>query len=172
MSGTPYTSSSDSALLRKVLGEHSGGSALEIGAGNGGNLVALAERFRMVVGTDLVRPVMLDWSEKGASFILTDGAACLRDAVFDLVAFNPPYVRAEVVDRTVDGGKDLEVPKEFLQEALRVVRPTGRGVFLLSDEADIHEFEGICSAKGFRVRKVAMERGFFEELSVYLAEPV
>jgi methylase of polypeptide subunit release factors len=91
--------------------------------------------------------------------------------VFDLVAFNPPYIRAAVVDRAVDGGEDLEIPRKFLRDALRVAKPTGKVLFLLSDEADIREFEAICSEKGLRVWRVARERGFFEELSVYLAEP-
>ncbi len=169
MSETPYLASADSALIRNALSDHTGGSALEIGAGNGGNLVALAGRFLLVVGTDIVRPGMEDWRGKGAEFVLSDGASCLRDSSFDLVAFNPPYLAADIVDRTVDGGIGLEVPKKFMRDALRVVRPTGRVVFLLNEEAEIREFETICSARGFRVRKVASERAFFEELSVYAA---
>ncbi len=169
MSGAPYLASEDSALIRKVLSGQSGESALEIGAGNCGNLVILAGRFRLAVGTDVVRPGMADWSEKGAELVLSDGASCIRDSSFDLVAFNPPYVRAEVVDRAVDGGEGLEVPKKFMRDAIRVVRPTGKVVFLLDQDSDVQEFETICAARGFRIRKVASERGFFEELSVYIA---
>jgi release factor glutamine methyltransferase len=104
MSETHYIASTDSALLRRVLREHSGGSALEIGAGNGGNLVELAGRFETVVGTDLTGPGMRDWSGEGAGYVLADCASCFRDSTFDLVAFNPPYVRGEIVDRSVDGG--------------------------------------------------------------------
>jgi release factor glutamine methyltransferase len=170
MSGKQYLASADSALIRKVLRDHSGESALEIGAGNGGNLVELAERFGLVVGTDIVRPGMADWQGKGAQFILADGATCLKDLAFDLVAFNPPYLRGEIVDSAVDGGLDLEVPRKFMDEALRVVKPSGRVVFLLSDEADLGGLESVCAAKGFHVSRVASERGFFEGLSVFEAE--
>jgi release factor glutamine methyltransferase len=170
MSGTQYLASGDSALIRKVLRDYSGESALEIGAGNGGNLIDLADRFDLVVGTDIVRPGVADWQGKGAQFILADGATCLKDSAFDLIAFNPPYLRGEILDRAVDGGLDLEVPGKFMNEALRVVKPTGRIVFLLSHEADLDRFDRVCITKRFNVRRVAAERGFFEELSVYVAE--
>jgi release factor glutamine methyltransferase len=89
----PYLASEDSALLRSALGAYSGETCLEIGAGNGGNLLSLSERFDMVVGTDVVRPDMDDWKEKGPSYVLADGGSCLKDAAFDLVAFNPPYLK-------------------------------------------------------------------------------
>ncbi len=170
MSGTHYIASEDSALIRKVLRDQSGRRALEMGAGNGGNIIDLAHRFDLVVGTDIVRPGMSDWSGAGADFVLADSASCFGDSTFDLVAFNPPYVRAEVIDRAVDGGADLEVPKRFMEDAMRVVRTGGKVVFLLSGDADVREFEAICSARGFRVREAASEPGFFEKLSVYVAE--
>jgi methylase of polypeptide subunit release factors len=170
MSGTHYIASTDSALVRKVLRAHSGGSALEIGAGNGGNLADLTGRFDLAVGTDIARPGMSDWTEGGGDFVLADCASCMRDSTFDLVAFNPPYVRGEIVDRTVDAGLDFEVPKRFILDALRVVKPTGKVIFLLNEEADLGEFERLCAIKGFAIRRVASERGFFEELSVYQAE--
>ena len=170
MNGEPYLASEDSALLRRALKGRSGERCLEIGAGNGGNVVALAERFGMVVGTDLVSPSMRDWREAGVDLILTDGASCLRSGVFDLVAFNPPYLRAEVEDGAVDGGSQLEVPRKFLREALRVARKDGVVVFILSDGADRREFSKICEEAGFALRPLASERMFFEELTVFSAK--
>ena len=166
----PYISSEDSALLRSAFRGMAGGSCLEIGAGNGGNLIELAERFRLVVGTDLVRSAASDWRGKRIEFLLTDAASCFRTETFDLVAFNPPYLREEISDdRAVEGGRALEVPKAFLREALRTVKRTGKVVFLLNDEADIAEFEEICSERSFVMTRVATRRAFFEELSVYSA---
>ena len=170
MNGRVYLASEDSALLRMALRPYSGRSCLEIGAGNGGNLVELSKRFGTAVGTDLVRPEMPDWKGAGANYILADGASCLRPTSFDLVAFNPPYLAEEVeADRAVEGGKHLEVPKKFLWEALRTVKEEGVVVFLLSDEADPGEFESLCSGYGFRLKRVASERVFFEDLSVFEA---
>jgi len=172
MSETPYIASDDSALLRRALSEYSGGSCLEIGAGNAGALVELAARFDTAVGTDLVRPAMLDWKDVGAEFILANGASCLRSSTFDLVAFNPPYIPAAVeADPSVEGGEGLEVPLMFLKEALRVVKSDGRVVMLLNDGADLARFREVCAGSGFRIERVASQRVFFEELAVYAASP-
>ncbi len=170
MSGEPYLASEDSALLRRALSSYSGSSCLEIGAGNGGNLVELSKRFGLVVGTDIVRPDMDDWKKTGASYIVADCATCIRPEVFDLVLFNPPYLSEEATgDVTVEGGRDLRVPKRFLSEALRAVKREGTVIFLLNDQADPDEFEQLSSRSGFHIERVASERVFFEELSVYRA---
>jgi len=170
MSGETYISSEDSALLRSALQGHSGDSCLEIGAGNCGNLLELRRGFEMVVGTDILRPVTHDWKGKGIEFVLTDGASCLRSEAFDLVAFNPPYLALEVSgDRAVEGGRELEVPKAFLREALRTVKRTGKIIFLLNEEADVGEFEEVCLEESFTLERLAAQRVFFEELSVYSA---
>ena len=169
MSGEPYTSSEDSALLRGALAGYSGDSCLEIGAGNGGNLIELAKRFRVVVGTDLVRPSMVDWKGK-AEFVITDRAACLRGSRFDLVAFNPPYLGGTGTgDLAVDGGRSLDVPRAFLSEALRAVNPGGRVVFLVNDEFGEDKARAACEEQGFGLRLLASRRVFFETLSVYEA---
>ena len=170
MSGDPYLSSEDSALLKEALEGRSGERCLEIGAGNGGNLGLLSRRFSLTVGTDLVRPSMSDWKEAGADFVLADGASCLRDGAFDLVAFNPPYLREEILDPAVDGGSQLEVPKWFLQEALRVVRDDGELLFILNDEANMREFGETCAGAGFALRALGSKGVFFEELTVFSAK--
>ena len=169
MSGAPYISSDDSALLRHVLEGRSGGSCLEIGAGNGGALVALASRFRVAAGTDVARPTMRDWSQ-GADLVLADRASCFREGAFDLVAFNPPYLPLERQgDLAVEGGLGLEVPLAFLEEAMRVVKHDGTVLFLLNDEAAPGPFEEACRRRGFAMRQVASKRLFFEVLRVYEA---
>jgi methylase of polypeptide subunit release factors len=169
MSGAPYISSRDSALLRRALEGRSGGRFLDMGAGNGGALAELSGRFEEVVGTDVTRPDMRDWS-KGADFVLADRGTCFRDGTFDLVSFNPPYLAGDGEgDRAVDGGRGLEVPKSFLEDSLRVVGRGGSVVFVLNDEARVEEFEAICRRQGFGLRTVASERLFFEELSVHEA---
>jgi release factor glutamine methyltransferase len=170
MSGEPYLASEDSALLREALRSYDGESCLEIGAGNAGNLIDLAGRFALVVGTDVVKPSMRDWKSAGANYVLADVASCLGDSTVELVAFNPPYLAAaEAEDRAVGGGTELEVAVRFLRDALRVVKRSGRVVMLLNDGADPELFEEVCSSVGFTMRRVAARRVFFEELVVYEA---
>lgn len=169
MNAEPYISSHDSALFREALGRYAGEACLEMGAGNGGGLSVLSKRFNTVAGTDLVRPSMDDW-RAGASFLLADGASCIRNSSFDLVAFNPPYLKEEEAgDAAVEAGSGLEVPKRFLREALRAVKKGGAVVFLLNDQADPAEMRAICAEGGFSLRRLSSLRLFYEELSVYEA---
>ncbi|HYB76390.1 MAG TPA: hypothetical protein VEC08_05490 [Nitrososphaerales archaeon] len=165
-----YLSSEDSALLRGVVRNFAGEGALEIGAGNGGNLIALAKSFNTVVGTDLVTPGMRDWKGHGANYLLSDAASCIRPHSIDLVVFNPPYLQGEPKeDRATNAGAAFEVPLRFLMDALRTVKPKGRIVMLLNDQAPMHMFEEECAKHGFGLAKVANKHLFFEELAVYVA---
>lgn len=168
MSRGAYLASEDSALMRKALAGYAGDSCLEIGAGNGGNLVELEEKFGIVVGTDIVRPDADDWKRR-ADFVLADAAGCFREGIFDLVFFNPPYLPSEgVQDAAVDGGREgLDVPLRFLGEAIRALKVGGRVLVLVVGEkqagAMIREFD----SKGFASRKVVEKQLFYETLLVY-----
>jgi release factor glutamine methyltransferase len=170
MSTRPYLASDDSALLRSTLEGYSGSRCLEIGAGNGGNLIDLSRSFDLTVGSDLTRPGMGDWSLAGADYVLTDRAGCFRDGTFDLVVFNPPYLPSNGVDDpATDGGERGDVPLGFLREALRVVKSSGKTLMLLSEENPVDEFKAECNRRGFGLRRVATRRLFYEALTVYEA---
>jgi release factor glutamine methyltransferase len=167
----PYIASEDSALLRSAVKGRSGSTCLEIGAGNGGNLVELSGSFELAVGTDIVRPDMRDWGRAGADYVLADRAECFGDRIFDLVVFNPPYLPSDrITDLAVDGGNEGEVPLGFLREGLRVVKDTGKILLLLRDEEPINLFDIECRRRGFTLTKVASRHLFYESLSVYEAE--
>ncbi len=166
-----YLSSDDSALLRQAIGGYRGRSCLEIGFGSGSNLPRLCDSFDEVAATDILRSTHASKRPGCVDLVYCDRAACFRDSSFDFVVFNPPYLPSDgVVDPTVDGGKrGIEVPIMFMEEAIRVLRPSGAILFLLSSEGDISDFLGYCERGGLRVKQV-MERGlFFETLYVYEA---
>jgi len=170
MKAEPYAAAEDSAFLTEVLSSYSGSTCLEIGTGNGGALPRLAERFSLVVGTDIIRPGPSGWSRAGANLLLTDLASPFRPGTFDLVAFNPPYLATEAVEDTAtDGGRVMEVPLAFLREALRVVRREGVVLMLLNQDAPIDLFETRCLDSGFALRQVATKHLFYEELAIYEA---
>ncbi len=169
MSSRTYLSSDDSALLRSVMRGRSGDASLEIGAGNGGGMAELALGFGLVVGTDMVLPEHAREGIGRNNLVVADTATCFRGRVFDLVAFNPPYIPTPTVeDAAVDGGVEgTEVPLRFLREALRVVKKDGRVLMLLSSENPTEVFEEECGRSGFKMTKIAGKRLFYETLSVY-----
>ena len=166
-----YVASEDSAALRASLKRYSGGACLEIGAGNGGNLKELSGRFDLAVGTDLIRPRATDWSDAGADYVIADAASCFRPGVFELVAFNPPYVPSEgTTDRAVDGGRGgVEVALRFVYQAIGVLKDGGRVLFLLSSDNPLEWFGHECEKRGLRVREVLSRRLFYESLHVFEA---
>ena len=95
MSGRPYIYAEDSRLLGDAVSSlDDTDSFLEIGAGNGGNLVRVKDKFRLVVGTDINLEIRSGFSPV-VQLVIADKVSCFRSSSFDLVAFNPPYVPSE-----------------------------------------------------------------------------
>ena len=89
------------------------------------------------------------------------------DGVFDVIAFNPPYIPVEGEDPAWSGGREgVEVALRFVRDAPTHLSQDGFILLLLSTLGDvgsvIHEAEraGVC------MRTLASRRLFFEELLV------
>jgi release factor glutamine methyltransferase len=168
--GGRYLPAEDTYLLRDALLGCSGGACLEIGFGTGAVVSSLARRFETAAATDVMPLDEARLSRApGVDLVLADRAACFREASFDLVFFNPPYVPSDgVSDTAVDGGEGgVEVPARFLEEALRVLAPGGQVMVLLSGEGDLGAFEARCRSAGLEVERAAERRLFYETLVVY-----
>ena len=165
-----YLPAEDTYLLRDALRSCAGEACLEIGFGTATVISSVSERFRLAVGTDIigVTEAKLALSSK-VDLVLSDRAKCFRDASFDLVFFNPPYLPAmKVEDRAVDGGPTgVEVPISFLEDALRVLRGDGAITVLLSDKGDLKAFAEHCEGMGLVVEQVSQKRIFYETLFVF-----
>lgn len=168
-----YLPAEDSYLLRDAAKGLSGGACLEIGFGSGAVVSSLSQRFRLAVGTDVLR---LDEARlarsPGVDLVLADRAGCFRDGSFDLVLFNPPYLPSEdVEDAAVDGGRfGVEVPTAFLEDGARVMKPRGTLLALVSDSGDVDAFLARGRELGLKARRVAGLRVFFENLLVFKME--
>jgi release factor glutamine methyltransferase len=170
LSDERYLYSDDSRLMGFALSQLVGGeSFLEIGVGNGGNQILVKDKFDLVVGTDIVNLKDVKRENPFAELIMADRASCFQESVFDVVAFNPPYVPSEtIVDKKVDGGPNgVEVPLDFLKSALEVVKKSGKILILLSSEDRIPLFQEFCQEHLLVSKKIAERKLFFETLTVF-----
>ncbi len=170
MTSQRYAYSDDSQLMAEALSRlELGKSFLEIGVGNGGNQWIVAEKFNLIVGTDIIDLREVKQSNPASEFIIADRATCFRSSVFDVVAFNPPYVPSEtVVDKTVDGGPNgIEVPLEFLKSAIEVVKKSGKILILLSSDDSMPIFQAFCLKNNLNFEKIAEKKLFFETLAIF-----
>jgi release factor glutamine methyltransferase len=149
------------------LKNYSGERFLEIGFGAGSNLKDVEERFSLVLGTDI--KVESKTVQKSAEIFKARYASCFRDNTFDVVAFNPPYLPSEkIVDVAVDGGENgIEVAKEFLKDARRVLKKDGKILVLLSSESSTDLFRRYSLDNGLSIRQVGVSSMFFEKLFVF-----
>lgn len=167
-----YVPREDSKLLRKAIAKlNKKGRFLEIGFGSGANLAGLEDRYSFVVGTDLLPLDTIKTVKQSTKceLIKCDRAACFRDGIFDVVAFNPPYLPSEMIrDRAVDGGpKGLEVPFSFLTEAKRAGAANCEIVLILSSENDLDAFVDFCDKSGLECSKMLESGQFFETLYAF-----
>lgn len=170
MNDQSYIYNEDSRLMGDVLATlEDGKSFLEIGTGNGGNLREVANKFDLIVGTDLASLFDARKGNRSAELIVTDRATCFRRDSFDVVAFNPPYLPSgSIVDKSVDGGPcGIEVPLQFLESALGVIRKEGKILILVSSESDLSAFRDFCLSHSLKMRTLGEKALFFEILQVF-----
>ena len=168
---TTYVSAEDSILLRQVLSECSGDRFLEIGIGYGSNLKSVAGRFNEIVGTDIEITEGMRSTVRGRfDIVVADRASSFRESCFDLVAINPPYLPSrEIEDTAVDGGlQGFQVPKMFLDDAVRVMKPSGKILLVLSSETALDLFVDYCKENALNIQRVFQKRVFFETLFVFV----
>jgi release factor glutamine methyltransferase len=168
-----YLPAEDTELLIRALRGSRGGSCLEIGFGSGAVVSSVAKRFDLAAATDLIDIEQGAMAKAdGVDLVISDRARCFRDASFDLVFSNPPYLPSESVDdRAVDGGLGgVEVPARFVQEAKRVLKRDGEIFILLSDRGDLSGFKSQCESIGLSAETIATRKLFYEELVVFRLE--
>ncbi len=172
-----YPAAEDTILLAKGVERiaHPGGLAAEVGCGGGLVTETLAGTAREVLATDVdVAAAHRTWQRakvRGLDcrvhVVCCDRLEAVREGeVFDLVAFNPPYLPDGEGDVQVSGGPTgVEVPLSFAASALRRLRRGGLLLFILSSlsswlRALVELRDAGCAVSIVRVERV----GLFEDL--------
>ncbi len=172
----PYEPREDSLLLRRIVEGFSAEAALEIGCGVGFVLEALAQKCGWVVGTDINKEALLKAKNRlmgrgllNFELVCCSSAEAFKASSFNLVIFNPPYLPSErIEDLAVDGGEGgVEVTLNWLKECARVVKPSGKVVLISSSLASQDLLIKGATRLGFKIKLIASQPLFFEELYAY-----
>jgi len=170
-----YQPAEDSRLLAEAAVEHASGRTLEVGTGSGWVAERIAtETDAEVVASDYNRAACRQARLRGLSVVRADLVAPFRDAAFDTVAFNPPYLPTDPdnewddrMERALSGGESgREVIDPFLDTVGRILRPDGVVLLLVSSLTGFDTVVARAEANGFGVSTVRQESYPFEVLSV------
>jgi methylase of polypeptide subunit release factors len=166
-----YLPSDDSIFLADIVSLYRGILALEIGTSSGTILRELSKNFSFVVGTDidfdsLKNVVMMSRNDR---VICCDVASALQNVKFDLIVFNPPYLRNTInnVDKSVDGGPSgIEVSIHFLTSAIDKLNSQGKILMLVSSLSDSGKLDGFITKNNLVMKKIAQKELFYETLQI------
>lgn len=157
-----YEPAEDSAVLAGEVVDDLADAApalvLDVGTGSGyvGHRIAEATGAR-VVGIDVNPEACRAAVEAGVEAVRGDLTAPFADGVFDVVAFNPPYLPAtneaawdDWFETAITGGETgRELVEAFLDDVGRVLAPDGVGYLLVSSYTGVDVVVDYAAARGF-----------------------
>ena len=175
-----YAPSDDSYLMLEALEESLKGpkTVLDMGTGSGILAIAAAKKDCSVTAVD-INPDAIEAAKENAkkervkiSFVLSDLFEKVKGR-YDLIVFNPPYVKTEDSEKTDmqsiawQGGKDgMAVINRFLKQVKDFLKPGGRVLLLVSSVDD-----RVPPIPGFKTKVLKKKSLFFERLFVLELEP-
>ena len=173
-----YCPSDDTFLLIDALEVVPGDHALEVGCGSGLVSLHLAKAGALVTAVDVnYEAAVCAKAAAGLNGLKLD---VIRSdlfqnvhACFDLIVFNPPYLRGEgteVMDMAWAGGRTgTETLGRFLEQAPAHLNTAGRIVVIVSSDMEQAPLKQMIDP--FQVRELRAHHLFFEELRVLELRP-
>ena len=154
-------------------------AVLDMGTGSGVCAVQAAQRARRVVAVDVnpaaVRCATINALLNGVEARLEvrhgDLFAPVRGERFDLIVFNPPFVRGAPRDDRDRAWRSLDVPERFAAGLPQHLRPGGCALVLLSSFGDPQHFLAEFARRGLHSAVVAERRFYNERLAVLRVAP-
>jgi release factor glutamine methyltransferase len=170
--GAFLASQLDAGLIR-------GGAVLDMGTGSGVCAVFAARHARRVVAVDINPAAVvcaginarLNQAEHKIDFRCGDLFAPVAGERFDLVLFNPPFVRGRPKDDRDRAWRSTDVAERFAAGLSAHLVPGGAALVLLSTYGDANVFLEELSRHGFELSVAAHRRFVNERLTVFRARP-
>lgn len=174
-----YSPSDDSFLLLKCVQVSPGETFLEVGCGSGLVSLHAAKAGARVTAVD-ISPVAVDCTRRNALkndvkvTVLQSDLFEKVQGVFDVIAFNPPYLPDESsttstswIERSWSGGAEgSEVTVRFIEEVWKHLAPRGRVYVVLSSLGGLMSVLK-AGRQRFESRMIEEKHMFFESIYVY-----
>jgi HemK-related putative methylase len=143
---------------------------LDMGTGSGVCAIAAARHARRVVAVDIDQTavrcarlnVLLNQVDGKVEVLSGDLFAPVSGRRFDVILFNPPFIRGAPRHNADRAWRSVDVPERFAAGLEDHLHPGGHALVLLSTYGDAAAFIGEFRRHHFNVA-VAAERGFVNE---------
>ena len=170
-----YEPSEDSLFLSKVIAEVRADRVAEVGVGSGFVIdgYVQANAPEVAVGTDVdVEAIKVARGRGGhdsIEYVLCRSCDGFREDAFQLVFFNPPYLKDEGTDDAATSGGKGGVERTFGMacSSYGALASQGCMIFLASTLSDVESLLHQLHEEGMSPRKLASLKLFFEELHAF-----
>jgi release factor glutamine methyltransferase len=176
-----YNPSDDSYLLLKVIEVSGGERFLEMGSGSGLIAIHAAKAGANVTASD-INPHAVECTRRNALrndarvHVLESDLFDKVEGLFDVIAFNPPYLAVEEtsttwIEKSWSGGLDgTDVSAAFLREAWKHLAPGGKIFMILSSLGNLRSLLRIAR-EHYRSTMIEEQQMFFESIFAYRFDP-
>jgi release factor glutamine methyltransferase len=169
--GAFFATSLDARLVKPEF------EVLDMGTGSGVCALSAARFARRVVALD-INPAAVRCAQINALMNQlhtrievrhSDLFAAVAGERFDLVLFNPPFVRAAARNDRERAWRALDVAERFAQDLAAHLKPSGCALVLLSSFGDAGAFIGELAQRGFALAPFAARRYVGERVAIFRA---
>jgi HemK-related putative methylase len=173
---------SSGLLVNAILSRSvpAGAEVLDLGTGSGVAAVFAATSGARVTGVD-INPAALRCARINAALneletriVFVEGD--LFDPVpgmrFDLITFNPPYLRGEPRSTLETAFRSNDVIPRFLSQVAWHLKPMGTAIVLLSSDSDYEAYHRAVEENSLTDREILRKNVLGEVLSARLISPV
>jgi release factor glutamine methyltransferase len=153
---------------------------LDMGAGSGVCSIVAARHAKHVVAVDInaeaVRctriNTLVNRVEDKVEVLKGDLFAPLGERRFDVILFNPPFLRRAPRDDADRAWASTDVAERFAAGLAAHLKPRGAALVLLSSFGDASSFLGELQRNGFAISVLAERRFINERLAIFRIVPI